>query len=387
MALANLIKAALFTPSPEGAWGLPLLLWGPPGIGKTHIIKGICRQYGLPLERLSPGERGEGQFGVVPVPGADGFLHYPAPAWAAKIDKGGVLFVDEINTAAPALQAPLLGLIQLRTLGSHEFGPRVRTIAAANETKDAAGGWNLAPALTNRFGHLDVEGLAAGEWAVSFLGRFAAAPVADGAGFDALAEEARVLAAWGPADAHARGLIAGFVQRRPDLLHKQPAKGSNEKAWPSRRSVDYAAHALAGAIVHGLSAVESDEFVASFVGNAWLGEFARWRHDADLPDAGAVLDGTVKFTHSDARLDRTLAVLGACAALVAPEGAPNRKARAGACWKLLETVIKDAGDCVIPAARVLIGARLIFPVIPEAKPVLSRLQPLLEAAGIVGNAA
>jgi MoxR-like ATPase len=383
MALTRIIKASLFTPSPEGFWGLPLFLWGDPGIGKTHLIKALCKRYGLPMERLSPGERGEGQFGVVPVPGADGFLHYPAPSWASRLDPAGVIFLDEANTAPPALQAPLLGLVQLRTLGSHTFGSRVRTIAAANETKHAAGGWDLAPALANRFGHLAVEGLAASEWAYHYLTGFA--PDANDPEVDAAAEEARVLEAWPAADAWARGLISGFVTRRPELLHKPPTKGSDTRSWPSRRSVDYAGAALASARVHGLTESETDEFMGAFVGQAWVAEFRHWMIDANLPDPADLLDGRAKFEHDVRRLDRTLAVLSACASLVSPAKAVNRKARAVALWKLIDDVLKDAGDVAIPAARVLVQSQppLFAPFVPEASKTLVKMSEMLRAAGIV----
>ncbi len=380
--LINLLRASLFTPSPEGFWGLPLLLWGEPGIGKTHLIAALARAYGLPLERLSPGERGEGQFGVVPVPGADGFLHYPAPAWAQRLAECGILFVDELNTAPPgSIQAALLGLIQLRILGSYQFGKRTRTLGAANEVADAAGGWDTPPALNNRFGHLPVDGLDAPAWVSGFLNKFQSGDETDTA-IDAAKEEARVLAALPLQDARARGLVAGFVQRRPDLLHKKPPKGSKIRAWASRRSIDYATAALACAPIHGLTESETDELMGAFVGTPWVSEFRTWSANADLPDIEAYLDGKADFTVDTRRLDRTLAMLSACAAFVAPKTAVNRKARGAVAWKLIGKVLDDAADIAIPAAIALVQANLVAHVVPEARPVLVRLDSVLLASGI-----
>jgi MoxR-like ATPase len=378
MALLNLLRAALFCPGPDGFWGRPLILWGDPGTGKTSVVAALARACGLAYERLSPAERGEGQFGVVPVPGTDGRLHYPAPAWADRFTQGGLLFVDEINTAAPALQAPLLGLVQLRTLGEHVFPNRTRVLAAANETQDAAGGWDLAPALANRFGHFDFEGLSSADWTVGFLGGFSAEQEIP---LNPVAEEERVMAAWPGADAAARGMVAGFIQRRPALLHCKPDRnaGASSRAWPSRRSVENAAVMLASAKVHGLNESETDELVAAFVGNAWVAEFATWRATADLPNPEDVLDGKVPWAHDPRRLDRTLAVLAGCAAVVAPAAAAKRAERSVVAWKLIGGVLNDAADVAIPAARVLLKARLQP---AESRPILAKILPMLQAAGL-----
>ena len=381
---SKILHAALFCPAPEGFWGLPIILWGEPGIGKTHFIKDATTRTGMEYERLSPAERGEGQFGVVPVPHTDGFLHYPAPAWAQRFNKGGVLFLDEINTAPPALQAPMLGLTQLRALGSYQFPTRTRVLAAANETMDAAGGWDLAPALANRFGHFEFEGMSSSDWTIALLGGFA--NVDDSANIiDAEAEEKRVMEAWPSAFAMASGLVSGFIMRRPELLHKRPEKASSSasRAWPSRRSVHYVATALASARIHNLSEIDTDDFMAAFVGLPWVQEFATWRANMDLPDPADVLDGNSNWKHDGRRLDRTLAVLSSCAALVAPEKAAKKKERGNKLWTMIDSVLKDAADVAIPAARTLTQAKMhVSSIYPAYKPVGDRLYLVLVQAGL-----
>lgn len=380
--ITRIIHALLFTPSPEGAWGAPGLLWGPPGSAKTSLISQVARASGLVVERLSPGERGEGQFGVVPVPGADGFLHYPAPEWAARLNKGGVIFLDEINTAPPALQAPMLGLVQLRTLGAHTFGSRVRILAAANETQDAAGGWDLAPAIANRFCHIDFAGVDSNTWAQGLIGGFsrdqpAASPEV------ALAEEARVMAGWDTALARSRGLVAAFIQRRSDLMHVQPKNFDSQasKAWPSRRTWEYVTYALAGAQIHGLDAEDTHALVTGLVGASAASELAVWTVAIDLPDPAALLDGQTTWAHTPERLDRSLAVLSACAALVVPTSAAKREARADVLWTIIANIIQLAPDVVIPAAMALCTRGVNLSHTPRANAVLQQLHPILAAAG------
>ena len=373
-----LLHAALNCPTPEGFWGLPLLLWGEPGTGKTSQVGDLGANFDA-YERLSPGERGEGQFGVVPVPATDGFLYYPAPAWANRFadNKSGLIFVDEINTAPPALQAPLLGFIQLRVLGAHSFGKRVRMIAAANSVQDGAGAWDLAPAVANRFGHLDFSGISAGEWVSGLAGGFV-----DGATkFDPTAEEARVTAGWGEANAYGRGLVGGFIQAQPGKLHIKPKRGAANagRAWPSRRSWEYAATALASAKVHNLTESDTDELCGAFIGSAVMNEFRTWRANADLPNAADVLDGKSKWSHDPSRLDRTFAVLTACAALVAPADAAKRDKRGAAAWDLIAEVSKTSAEAAIPSARALAAAKLVP---PAGIKTLSKIQPILAAAGV-----
>lgn len=381
-----ILRALLFAITPENFWGLPALCWGEPGSGKTAMMKAASRIFGLYHYRISPAERGEGQFGVVPVPGADGLLHYPAPVWTQLLANGGTLFVDEISTCPPALQAPLLGLVQLRVIGEHQFPRRVRVIGAANETSDAAGGWDLAPALCNRFGHFDFEGLSLQDWASAVLSNFNTADTTAAVNAEQL--EAQVLAAWPAEDALSRGMVSGFITRRPDLLHKRPARGQNQKAWPSRRSVEYACVALTSARIHSLSETDTDTLVAAFVGRPWVSEYRAWARLADLPAPADITDRKVKFVHDPRRLDRTLAVLGACAALVIPvqtdpTKAKQRRDRADVVWTIVGDVLKDAADITIPAGRALIDAKLLGT--DAAKNTLARLYPVLVAAGLTAQ--
>lgn len=368
----KLLHAVMFTPTHEG-WGLPVLYWGPPGVGKSAILKNFAKRWGMHCEVLSPGERGEGAFGVVPVPEA-GRLTYPAPDWTANVPVRGIVLVDEISTAEPALQKPMLGLVQGKVIGSHKLAGGVRVIGAGNPVDCSTGGWELALPVRNRFAHLDWEAPSADDWCGWLMGGANGGPEAVG---DAAAEEERVMKAWPGPFAKASGLVAGFIKRRPELLHKMPAPGAPDLSFPTHRSWEYAVRAIATAEVHGLSETEAEELLVGFIGRAAADEFIAWKAAADLPDPIALLDGNEKFEFDARRLDRTLAVYGACAALVCPKGAEKRKERADALWVLLADAAGKAVDVVIPAATALIKSGLIS---PAGKPVLAKLEPVLAAA-------
>ena len=363
------------------------MLWGPPGVAKTAIIRQIAEANCFHCEALAPGERGEGAFGVTPVPVENGHgtvLDYPPPEWVRNLrledgTEAGVVFLDELNTAPPALQPALLGAIQERRIGGHAFGPRVRVFGAANPVGHAAGGWDLAAPVANRLGHLTWDGADADAWGAWLLGGSEAPATRD-----PLKEEARVLKEWPTAFAKAAGLGAAFTRRRPELLHKMPADGdpAQSRAWPSHRTWEYAVRARASAEVHGLNDVDTEELVAAFVGAHAAGEWHVWIDEADLPEPADVLDGKVEFEHDPVRLDRTAAVLGSCAALIAPAKAEKRKDRAGVMWQLLAAVSKDAKDVCVPAMRTMVQAGLRT---KDSIKVLSDMHSVVAAAEMTGG--
>lgn len=384
-----ILKAALFTPIGKGRWGLPMLLWGEPGVAKSCIVEETCLRYGLPVETLSPGERGEGAFGVVPVPigsGAETVLRYPRPDWTEKFDNaGGVVFVDEMTTAPPALQAPLLGLLLAKRLGGFTFGPRVRVLGAANPPELAAGGFDLASSVANRVGHLHWPAPSVEEHSAYMLrGDVGKGDEAE-TQFDAEAEEARVEKQWPDPWAKARGLEVAFLMRRPALKNQCPPAGDPKasRGWPSDRSWENAARAFASAEVHRLSETEREEFAASFIGEGAAGEFFGFAQDQDLADPAKVLDGKEHFTHSSARIDRTAALLAGCTALVTPTGSTRRKERTEALWELVAELVasKSDMDILVPGVAALVAAKLHAGG-GKAMKVLATLQPLLKSGGV-----
>lgn len=387
--ITRLIKTAMFTPTRNG-WGMPLLLWGKPGIGKSDVIEGIALEHGLPLEVLSPGERGEGAFGVTPMPDSDGYISYPPPRWSEQFQtaENGFLFLDEINLAPPAIQAPMLGLLIKRRIGGATLPPGVRMIGAANDVADAAGGWDLAPPMANRLGHLAWEAPSEDEWTEWLM---SAADEKAEVGESVASIEKRVQAAWNPEWSAARGVVAGFIRAKPAALHKQPPAGHPDasKAWPSHRSWESATRALASARVHGLDEAAADLFAGAFVGHGIVGELAEYRASADLPNPGDVLSGKVKFAPDFKRLDRTFAVVGSTTAMLKHEieeagGAPKASKnpavmkRFAVFVELLHRVADKAVDLTWPGAKMIAKAHM-HEASTESKTIMRRLMPMINA--------
>jgi MoxR-like ATPase len=421
MGIRDIIKAALFTPN-ENGWGLPLSFYGGPGCGKTFVLREIARECGLLCEVLSPGERGEGAVGCVPMPRAmsaeeratfdlpktaqDAVLSYPLPEWAVPFfrEGRGVVLCDELTTTPPALQPALLGLLLDKRLGGNALPRGVRMLGAYNPPETAANGYALPKPVANRMAHIAWEigaSEAHADWMLSTITTTDALQDVSSQGdvsqatIDPAVEEARVLRVWPAAAARAVASYASFIRKFPALLHQEPEPHKPEAsgAWASRRTWSWTVRAVAAAAVHELSDTDRDTLICGFLGDGVGGQFIDHLQHEELPDAVAILEGRAKFAHNPAREDITLAVLDACCAYTVPKNAERREKRAAAFWQLLDDLIegrctaKHAGtgmtgakDLVFPAAQRLAKAGLLK--VPESRPVLRALNEVMEAAGI-----
>lgn len=382
--MEEVIKAAIFTPGKRG-WGLPMLFWGLSGVGKSDIIEEVGRKWKMHVEVLSPSERGEGAFGVTPMPRkalSGGYVtSYPAPDWIENFedyDGRGIVFLDELTTAAPMIQAAMLGLIQGHRIGGATLGRGVRIMGAANPPDRAAAGWDLAAPTANRFGHFEWANPTEREWSdheMSENDLEDEAPVR----CDPDAEEKRVLARWPTARANAVGLVTAFHLRNTGKLHAQPDVGNPQggRAWASHRSWSNAIRAMASAEVHALSDADATALITGFVGEGMTRELLMFKVQMDLPDPADVLDGKVKWEHDESRLDRSMAVLNSIVSLAVGSDT-NRAARLPRLWSIIDKTSAD--DIIAMSIKPLSRARLTTH--PSAVPVLARIRPMLKAAGV-----
>ncbi len=95
---------------------LPVLLWGEPGIGKTAALTRLAEALDLPLTTVIASVHEPSDFSGLPVVGddpAEQGVPMAPPDWAVRLVRAGrgLLFLDELSTAPPAVQAALLRLV------------------------------------------------------------------------------------------------------------------------------------------------------------------------------------------------------------------------------------------------------------------------------------
>src|SRR3954467_15329890 len=138
---------------------LPVLLWGEPGIGKTAAMRQLAAALDLPLTTVIASVHEPSDFSGLPIVGddpAEQGVPMAPPDWAVRLVRAGrgLLFLDELSTAPPAVQAALLRLVLGGGMGALSLPPGVGIVPAPTPRSSAADGGELTPPLANRFVHL-----------------------------------------------------------------------------------------------------------------------------------------------------------------------------------------------------------------------------------------
>lgn len=153
----------------------PVFLWGPPGIGKSDLIASIAEELDGAMIDLRLAQMEPTDLRGIPYYNKD----LGKMDWAAPIDlpdeefasqyKTVVLFLDEMNSAAPSIQAAAYQLILNRRIGKYSLPKNVVVVAAGNRESDKGVTYRMPAPLANRFVHLEmrVDHEAWQNWAVT----------------------------------------------------------------------------------------------------------------------------------------------------------------------------------------------------------------------------
>ena len=192
----------------------PVMLWGPPGVGKSQMVAQVALRHGMPvidirLSQMEPSDLRGIPFRV------ENVVEWAIPAMlpdARRHGPEGILFLDEISSAPPTVSAAAYQLILDRRLGEYSVPEGWAIFAAGNRQGDRGVTYSMPSPLANRFSHFEIE-VNLDDWAH-----------------------------WAYAQGIDERLIA-FLRFRPDLLFDfDPAH--NPVAFPSPRSWEFAHRAL-----------------------------------------------------------------------------------------------------------------------------------------------
>ncbi|MBD0838306.1 AAA family ATPase [Streptomyces sp. TRM68416] len=350
---------------------LPVLLWGEPGIGKTAALTQLAASLDLPLTTVIASVHEPTDFSGLPVVGDDPAVQgvpMAPPQWAVELVRAGrgLLFLDELSTATPAVQAALLRVVLERRVGALQLPPGVRIVAAANPRASAADGWELSPPLANRFVHLYwvhdqdvvVRGLG-GVWPRAELPQLRPERLPEAVEF-------------------ARRAVCDFLKARPTLIHRLPSTEARRGgAWPSPRSWEAALTLLAFGTAASVSREVLALLVRGAVGDGPGLELLAHLDRMDLPDPESLL-ADPSSAELPQRGDQRQAALEA---VVAAVGARPRRERWEAGWAVLIRALETGTpDLLVAPAKALAALRRDDWEIPEAVDRLATVVDLTERA-------
>ena len=221
------------------------MIWGPPGIGKSSIVAQLAQCHQLDFVDVRLSQLAPTDLRGLPVADQGVSKWYPPEFLPQSGD--GILFLDELNMAPPAMQGIAQQLILDRRVGAYEVPEGWYVWAAGNRKEDRAAVFDMPTPVANRFLHLEV--------------------IPD---FDSFKTYAL---------AHSlHEQIIAFLSFRSNLLHKLDP---HQPAWPSPRSWEMASH---------LRYANLD--VAPAVGSEAASEFLTFvQIYKDLPNLAQILNG------------------------------------------------------------------------------------------------
>lgn len=192
----------------------PVMLWGPPGVGKSQIVAQVAARHGVPVIDIRLSQMEPSDLRGIPFRSGE-HVEWAIPAMLPDAERHGaegILFLDEITSAAPTVSAAAYQLILDRRLGNYEVPEGWAIFAAGNRQGDRGVTYSMPAPLANRFSHFEFE-VNLDDWV-----------------------------AWAWANGVDERVIA-FLRFRPELLFDfDPAH--NPVAFPSPRSWEFAHRAL-----------------------------------------------------------------------------------------------------------------------------------------------
>ncbi|MCX6074860.1 MAG: MoxR family ATPase [Campylobacterales bacterium] len=240
------------------ATDIPVFIHGSPGIGKSYIVADIAAKHGLKLVDVRLSQMDPVDLRGVPA------IRDEQTVWMAPIffpkdpHSRGILFLDELNSAPPSVQAAIYQLVLDRKMGEYELPKGWHIICAGNRISDRGVVFRLPTPLANRMVHLSVEA------------RF---------------EDFKLFAI----REGLHSFVIGFLSFRPDLLTSEPiSEDDSNPAFATPRSY----HMLSHILKHNENTANIAPIIYGLIGYGAGIEFLSYvKVYEKLPDVGAIYRG------------------------------------------------------------------------------------------------
>ena len=265
---------------------------GKPGMAKSKSAEAFARATGRQIYTLIGSLREPSDIGGYPNPQTVEvedpvtgkkvvtYMAIVPPKYVVDCMEGDwFLFLDELTTCPPAVQAAMLGIIAEGRVGDVMLPANVWKGAACNPPGCAANGFDLEPPMANRLVHLPWE-FDAHAWEIG-MGNGGHFPSPE---FEILPPD------WEHRLATCCARVAAFHRHMPSLIDASPDPNDPDyrvkasKAYPSPRS-----WTNAGIGIAALEAIDADpgvryQAVRGCVGDEGGLQYQKWEEALDLPD-------------------------------------------------------------------------------------------------------
>lgn len=154
----QIILDSEFTSAADGHH-TPVMIWGPPGVGKSQLVAQVAAQHAVPLIDIRLSQLEPSDLRGIPFRSAES-VEWAVPGMLPDQQRhgdSGILFLDEITSATPAVSAAAYQLILDRCLGDYRVPDGWVIFAAGNRQGDRGVTYSMPTPLANRFTHFSFD--------------------------------------------------------------------------------------------------------------------------------------------------------------------------------------------------------------------------------------
>jgi hypothetical protein len=288
--------------------GIPCVLVGLPGIGKTATVRAIAQQMNLFCRTLTASNSDPTDFGGIPFSSSFTLktgetiatFRLAAPQWAVELAElgRGVLFLDELNTVPKNVEAVLMRVLLDKVVGELQLPSNIILVGAINPPEIATNGSEFSAGTSNRLCFVDwtsnaerwVEGMQNG-WKMDLP------PLLPEYWRDKLPE--------------AIANVTSYIQAKQHHLVAFPKEESKRsQPWPSERTWHFATTLMAAcrSIYEPFSEVEAT-VISGVVGTPQCHELFTYLKNLDLPKPEDLLKNIDKWQPDRKRQDIIFAII------------------------------------------------------------------------------